>query len=98
LVVNYFYAIVAFYVAVVFAWFDDRDHRALSGRPVRFAAGLPALLDARRGLPDAGRRRLSAVQRDEALDYPVHVHIPERKERYSRLKTLFRVIYITRPT
>ena len=31
---------------------------------------------------------------DEALDYPVRVHIPERKARYSRLKTLFRVIYI----
>jgi Domain of unknown function (DUF4389) len=30
----------------------------------------------------------------EAPDYPVQVHIPERKERYSRLKTLFRIVYI----
>jgi Domain of unknown function (DUF4389) len=31
---------------------------------------------------------------DEAVDYPVRVHIPARKERYSRLKTLFRIVYI----
>jgi hypothetical protein len=31
---------------------------------------------------------------DEAVDYPVRVRIPARKDRYSRLKTLFRIIFI----
>ena len=31
---------------------------------------------------------------DERPEYPLQVHIPERKDRYSRAKTLFRVLYI----
>ena len=93
LIVNYLYAIVA-YVAVVIAWFAI----VITGR---YPAGLYGVA--------AGYLRFSTravaymmlavdayppFSGDEAPDYPVRVHIPARKERYSRLKTLFRIIYI----
>jgi hypothetical protein len=93
LIVNYVYAIIA-YIAVVIAWFAI----VITGR---YPAGLYGVA--------AGYLRFSTravaymmlavdayppFSGDEALDYPVRVQIPERKERYSRLKTLFRVIYI----
>ena len=93
LIVNYVYAIIA-YIAVVIAWFAI----VITGR---YPAGLYGVA--------AGYLRFSTrvvaymmlavdayppFSGDEALDYPVPFHNPERKERYSRLKTLFRVIYI----
>jgi Domain of unknown function (DUF4389) len=93
LVVNYFYAIVA-YVAVVFAWFaiviTGRYPAGLYG----FAAGYLRFSTRAVAYLMLAVDAYPPFSGDEALDYPVHVHIPERKERYSRLKTLFRVIYI----
>ncbi len=93
LIVNYVYAIIA-YIAVVIAWFAI----VITGR---YPAGLYGVA--------AGYLRFSMravaylmlavdvyppFSGDQALGYPVAVQIPERKERYSRPKTLFRVIYI----
>jgi hypothetical protein len=92
-IVNYLYAIAA-YIAVIVAWFA-----------IVFTARYPAgLYDFVAGYLRFSSRVVAYVMLTvdvyppfnggEAPDYPVQVHIPERKERYSRLKTLFRIVYI----
>jgi hypothetical protein len=93
MIVNYLYAIGA-YVATFIAWFAI----VFTGR---YPAGLYGFT--------AGYLRFSTrvvsylmlavdvyppFNGEEAPDYPAHVEIPERLEHYSRLKTLFRIIYI----
>jgi Domain of unknown function (DUF4389) len=90
---GYVYAILAFLAAIV-TWlvmiFTARYPKGLyafvSGYLrfyMRFVAYLYVLVDA---YPPFGG--------GEAPGYPVQVTIPERKERYSRLKAFFRFIYV----
>jgi Domain of unknown function (DUF4389) len=91
--VNYLYAIGA-YIATVIAWFAI----LFTGR---YPEGLYGFTS---GYLRFSTRAISYLMLavdvyppfsgDEAPDYPVHVTIPARLERYSRLKTLFRMIYI----
>jgi Domain of unknown function (DUF4389) len=93
LIINYLYGIGAYVVAFI-AWFAI----VFTGR---YPAGLYSF--------EAGYLRFSTramsylmlavdtyppFNGDAAPAYPVHVEIPERLERYSRLKTFFRIIYI----
>jgi hypothetical protein len=90
---NYVYGIIA-YIAVVGAWFAI----VITGR---FPAGLYGFIGGYvRFLLRADAYMMLAVDAyppingAENPDYPVHVLIGERKERYSRLKTFFRGIYV----
>jgi hypothetical protein len=93
LIMNYLYAIGAYVVAVI-AWFAILFTGRYPAGLYSFAAGYL------RFSTRAVSYLLLAVDAyppfsgDEAPDYPVHVVVPERLERYSRLKSFFRMIYI----
>lgn len=92
-IVNYLYAIGA-YIAALIAWFAIVFTGRYPEGPYRFASGYLRF----------SMRAISYLiltvdvyppfSGEEAPAYPVHVNIPERLERYSRLKTFFRLIYI----
>ena len=88
-----FYGIAAM-IAVIMAWFalvitaryPDDLYGFVSGYVrfyIRIGAYILLLVDA-----------YPPFNGDEAPDYPVQVSIPERQEKYSRLKAFFRFIYI----
>jgi hypothetical protein len=93
MIVNYFYAIVA-YVAVVIAWFAI----VITGRyPLglyNFAAGYLRFSTRVVAYMTLAVDVYPPFSGEEAPGYPAQVVFPEHKQRYSRLKTLFRVIYI----
>jgi Domain of unknown function (DUF4389) len=88
-----FYGIAAM-IAVIIAWFalvitaryPDDLYDFVSGYVrfyIRIGAYILLFVDA-----------YPPFNGDEAPDYPVQVSIPERQEKYSRLKAFFRFIYI----
>ena len=93
LIINYLYAIGAYFVAVI-AWFAIVFTGRYPAGLYNFAAGYLRFSTRAVSYLMLAVDAYPPFNGDEALDYPVHVTIPERLERYSRLKTFFRMIYI----
>ncbi len=92
-IVNYLYAIGAYIVALV-AWFAILFTGRYPAGAYRFAAGYLRFSTRAVSYLMLAVDVYPPFSGEEAPGYPVVVGIPERLERYSRLKTFFRVIYI----
>jgi hypothetical protein len=91
--VNYLYAIAAYVVAFI-AWFAIVFTGRYPAGLYRFAAGYLRFFTRAVAYLMLAVDVYPPFSGDETAEYPVHVNIPERLERYSRLKTFFRLIYI----
>jgi hypothetical protein len=93
IIVNYVYGILA-YIAVVIAWFAIVITARYPAGLYNFAVGYLRFSTRMIAYMMLAVDAYPPLSGEEAPDYPVQVQIPERQPTYSRLKTLFRVIYI----
>jgi hypothetical protein len=92
-IVNYFYAILA-YIAVLLASFAIVFTARYPSGLYNFVAGYLRFSTRAIAYLMLAVDVYPPFNGELGPDYPVQVHVPARKERYSRLKTLFRVVYI----
>lgn len=92
-IVNYLYAIGA-YVAAFLAWFAILFTGRYPQGLYNFASGYLRFSTRAISYLMLAVDVYPPFNGQDAPEYPVHVSVPERLERYSRLKSFFRMIYI----
>jgi hypothetical protein len=93
MIFGYVYEIVAF-LATIIAWFSLVITARYPAGLYRFVAGYARFYTRFAAYLLLAVDTYPPFSGGEYLEYPVQVTIPVRKQKYSRLKALFRIIYI----